>query len=252
MGIVETVTNPVLNPLLSLGVLWALIIVSLLVSLLVTLIYKLVTDQDEMKRLKTELKDYQRQMKESRESPEKLVELQKKAMSVNMQYMKHSFKPTLITFIPIIMIFGWLNAHLAFVPIMPGEDFTVSVLFDERAVGKALIVVPEGIEIIGESIKDVKSGAEFTLKGVKAGGYFIDVEHEGKIYSKEVIITTEQNYAGQVKAFDGPVKSITLEYEKLKPLGELSLLGWKPGWLGLYIIFSLVFSMVLRKVMKLH
>ena len=250
MGIVETITNPILNPLLHLGVLWALIIVSLLVSLLVTFIYKFVTDQEEMKRLKTELKDYQKQMKESKESPEKLIELQKKAMSVNMQYMKHSFKPTLITFIPIILIFGWLNAHLAFVPIMPGEEFTVGVLFEDGAQGKAHIVAPDGIEIIGEDVKEVNSGAEFALKGVKEGNYFIDIEYEGTIYSKEVVVSTEQNYAEQIKTFNGA--SITLGYEKLKPLDELSLFGWKPGWLGLYIIFSLVFSMALRKMMKLH
>ncbi len=252
MGIVETLTNPVLNPLLRLGSFWALVIVSLLVSLLVTLIYKWVTDQEEMKRLKTELKDYQKQMKESRDSPEKLVELQKKAMGVNMQYMKHSFKPTLITFIPIILIFGWLNAHLAFMPIMPGEEFTVDVLFDEGVEGKVQVVVPPGIGVVGEKVKDVNSGVEFVLKGVQEGEYFIDIEHEGKIYSKEVVMTKKQEYAEQTKTFQGPVKSVTIRYEKLKPLGEFALFGWKPGWLGLYIIFSLVFSMGLRKVLKLH
>ena len=252
MGIVATITDPILNPLLRLGLLWALIIVSLLVSLLVTLIYKWVTDQEEMKRLKTELKDYKKKMKESRESPEKVMELQKKAMSVNMQYMKHSFKPTLITFIPIILIFGWLNAHLAFVPVMPGEEFTVDVLFEEGAQGKAHIVVPEGINVVGEDVKDLNSGTAFTLKGVREGEYFIDVEYEGAIYSKDVIVTNDQKYAEQVKTFNGAVKSIMLGYEPLKPLGDFSLFGWKPGWLGLYIIFSLVFSMTLRKMMKLH
>lgn len=251
MGLVETITNPVLNPLLRLGVFWTVFIVSFLVSLLVTVIYKFVTNQEEMKRLKSELKEYQKQVKESKESPEKIMELQKKAMGVNMQYMKQSFKPTLITFIPIILIFGWLNAHLAFVPLMPGDEFTIRALFDEGAQGKVLVNVPEEIEIIGDNIKDVND-AKFQFKGKKEGSYFIDIEHEGKIYSKEAVITRRQEYAEQIKTFNGPVRSIAIEYKKVKPLGEFSLFGWKPGWLGLYIIFSLVFSMGLRKLMKLH
>src|SRR3990167_6922652 len=165
MGVIDTILDPVFMPLLNLGPFWALVIISFVLSLLMTLIYKLVTNQDEMKRLKDEMKEHQKQMKEN---PEKIGELQKKAMSANLEYMRHSFKPTLITFIPIILIFGWLGAHLAFVPIMPGEEFTVGVLF-ESAQGKAHIVVPEGIEVVGEDVKDVNSGTEFTLKGVREG-----------------------------------------------------------------------------------
>ena len=40
--------------------------------------------------------------------------------------------------------------------------------------------------------------------------------------------------------------------KKVKPLGNVSLFGWKPGWLGVYIIFSIIFSMVLRKLLKIH
>jgi uncharacterized membrane protein (DUF106 family) len=36
------------------------------------------------------------------------------------------------------------------------------------------------------------------------------------------------------------------------PLGAFSLLGWHPGWLGTYIILSLIISLLLRKVMKVY
>ncbi|MFC1801814.1 EMC3/TMCO1 family protein, partial [Nanoarchaeota archaeon] len=121
MAFLEGVLNPVLDPLLNLGPFWAILIISLVISLLITLIYKLVTNQKKMKELKTEMKESQKKMKELKDQPEKVMAMQKAAMKKNLEYMKHSFKPTLITFIPIILIFGWLQGSLAFEPIMPGQ-----------------------------------------------------------------------------------------------------------------------------------
>jgi uncharacterized membrane protein (DUF106 family) len=251
VGLIETITNPFLNPLLVLSPFWIVVIVSFIVSLLVTVIYKLVTNQDEMKRLKTKLKEHQKRMKEEgKEHPEKLMQMQKEAMSVNMEYMKHSFKPTLVTFIPIILIFGWLGAHLAFVPIMPGADFTLQVGFEEGIEGVARVVAPQGIVISGERQQEISDDVMFSLTAVEEGEYFVDIEVDGKIYSKDVLVTTEQSYAEQIQTYDGAVQSITLNYEKLIifPIGFRDWLGW----LGMYILFSLVFSMGLRKLFKLY
>ena len=38
-----------------------------------------------------------------------MMELNKITMEKNMKYMMHSFKPTLYTLIPILIIFGWIR-----------------------------------------------------------------------------------------------------------------------------------------------
>ena len=53
--------------------------------------------------MKDKLKGYQKQMKEIRNNPKEMMAVQKKTMELNMKYMKHSLKPTLITFLPIIL-----------------------------------------------------------------------------------------------------------------------------------------------------
>ena len=53
-------------------------------------------------------------MKTLRSDPDKMMVVQRKAMETNMKYMMQSMRPTLFTLIPIIVIFGWLNATLAF------------------------------------------------------------------------------------------------------------------------------------------
>ena len=64
-----------------------------------------------MKTLKADIKALQAQMKEHKDNKDKMMNFQKQAMTKNMDYMKKSFKPMIVTFIPIIFIFGWLRSH---------------------------------------------------------------------------------------------------------------------------------------------
>lgn len=245
-----SLVDPIFTPLLSLTPFWAVFIVSLLVSLIIIVIYKFATNQEEMKHLKDELKNYQKQMKELRSQPEKMMEVQKKAMKLNMKYMSHSMKATLFTFIPIILIFSWMNGHYAYIPIMPGQDFTTTVI-SERGISDYIeLSVPEGINIKDEAKKQITSDTiSWTLNGDK-GEYLLEYKINEKTYTKDIIITSEQNYAEPVKNIkDSKIKAIKIDYN---PLKIVNLLGWKIGWLGTYIIFSIAFSIILRKIMKVY
>jgi uncharacterized membrane protein (DUF106 family) len=242
--------DPVFGPLLQLSIFWIVVIISLVVALLITLIYKWMTDQNLMKTLKTELKELQKEMKTLKDNPTKMMEVQKLAMKTNMKYMMQSMKSTLVTFIPIILIFGWMQANIAYAPLMPGEDFSVAVGFAKDAYGNISIEVPEGLRVDGALEKEVSDGTvKWVLQG-EAGEYLATFSHAGQIYDKEILITEEQAYAPILKTVKGsPIKSIQVEH---KPIKILNLFGWKIGWLGSYIIFSLIFSMVLRKIMKVY
>jgi uncharacterized membrane protein (DUF106 family) len=248
--VLESILNPIFMPLLGLGELWAIIIISLILAVIITIAYKYLTDQELMKTLKQDMKSLQKEVKALKHDPKKMMATQKKAMEKNMKYMMHSMKPTLITFIPLIIIFSWLNAHMAYYPINPGQEFTTTIEFEENAYGEAEIIVPEGLEVLSETIKEVEEGRiKWTLKGVE-GDYLIEYTFQGKKYEKDVLITSEREYKTPLKKIkDNFVKIITIDNEKVKPL---NLFGWKIGWLGTYIIFSLIFSMGLRKVLKLH
>ncbi|MBI4141237.1 DUF106 domain-containing protein [Candidatus Woesearchaeota archaeon] len=116
MGILDTLNNTlniILSPLLALPPLWAITLLSFSIALLTTLIYKWTTNQSVMKELKDEIKKLQEQAKQLKDQPDKAMEIHKKVMETNMQYMSHSMKPTLITFLPIIIIFGWMQKNFA-------------------------------------------------------------------------------------------------------------------------------------------
>lgn len=99
-----------LGPLVVWSPLGSMILITLILALIITIVYKYTTNQKLMKELKDEMKAFQAKIKENRENPQKMMSLQKEMMEKNMSYMKHSMRPTLITFIPLIIFYGWLKS----------------------------------------------------------------------------------------------------------------------------------------------
>jgi uncharacterized membrane protein (DUF106 family) len=254
----ETILHPIFSPLLKLPPVVGILIISLLISIIITVVYKYMTDQTMMKDVKTRQKELQKKMKELRNQPEKLMKVQKEAMDLNLKYMSQSFKPTLITFLPIIIIFGWLNANLAFEPIQPGQEFTTTLMFKEGFTGNVTITVPEGVTLVGDSVTEIKDRtAAFGMKAIE-GDYLLVFSYEGKSYDKELTVTSEQRYAPAIKTFSKePLQSVTLSNQKLIAINlfgkdEGSWSAGRFGWLFTYIIFSLLFSFGIRKLMKVY
>ena len=185
-------------------------------------------------------------MKEFKQDPKKVMEIQKRAMETNMKYMMHSLKPTLITFLPIIIIFGWLNAHLAYEPIMPGQEFTTTAIFEPGTMGSITLLIPEQIELLSDAKQEIKNNqATWNLKGA-TGEYILEYKFNEKTYKKELLITDKRDYKPPIeKIKDDSLKELRISNQKVRPLFGLS-------WIWTYIIFSIVFSMVLRKILKLH
>lgn len=246
--------NPVFGPLLQLGPFWAISILSLVITLVMTVIYKFVTDQKLMKSLKDEQKEYQKEIKSLKDSPKEMMKVQKEMMKKNMEYMKHSLKPTLITMIPILLIFGWMAANLAFEPIYPNETYSITALFDEKANGQVTLIPDNATKVISDPTQTIKEKVIWKLKSSSLGNHVIGVRYNNQTYNKKVLISTDLKTEEEIATFDhSDLKQIKIDYKDLKPLGpNFSIFGWHPGWLGIYIVLSIVLSMILRKLMKVY
>ncbi len=259
--------NPVFSPLLKMDPLLAIILISFLISLMIVLIYKKVTDQDLMKDLKSEIKEFQKKMKELKDKPDQMMKIQRQAMETNTKYMMHSFKPTLFTFIPIILIFGWLNAHMAYYPLVAGNQFSININFADGTVGTVTLTAPQGITLLDDPSQTIQSNSvQWDMKG-DAGTYTMDYTMNGTEFSHSLIITNSINdrqYANPVLSAknlglskDSGLQTLTISNRKIQPFKEVPLVGSIPwiggfGWLGSYIVFSIIFSMLLRKVLKVY
>lgn len=253
MTFLDPLFNPILQPLLNWSPFWAVVLISLIISVLITLAYKVFTNQEEMKRLKEKQKEFQQRMKELRNNPEQMMAAQKENMQISMQYMKQSLRVTLITMLPILLIFTWMNAHLSSEPIFPNERYEIIAVFAEGVTGEAELIPDAGTQLFNEAQQEIQDGTtSWTLSSV-AGEHNLTVKHGNDQQTKEVLITTELQYAEAVQQYQhSDITQIQINYDKLTPLGTFSIFGWEPGWLGLYIIFSLLFSIGLRKVMKVY
>ena len=257
MAFLDPILNPLVQPLLNYNPFWAVFVLALVISVIVTIAYKLFTNQDEMKRLKERQKEFSKRMKSLRDRPDEMMKVQKEAMKVNMEYMKHSFKVMLITMLPILLIFGWMNVNLGYEPIMPGEEFVVSAMFAKGVTGEALLEVDADSEVVGEVAKEISSEVAWRVKS-KSGTHTLNVKVGDDMVSKDVLVSKSWGYIEPVKNYkDSKIETVMVEHNELRPFnylvsGEISLFGWQPGWLGVYIILSIIFSIGLRKVFKVY
>ncbi len=255
----ESLLNPVLNPLLnSIGYFSTLFILVSVITVIITVIYKYTTNQSLMKDLKAELKSLQKQVKELKDQPQKAMEVQKRMMQTNSKYMMHSFKPMLFTFLPIIIFFGWMSAHLGYFPILPNEEFSVTMDFDDGVSGNVVLSLPEDVESVNGLNQDIQAGqATWVLRG-EVGEYLLTYDFNGVSFSNEVLITNDKTYKQPIKKIKkNGVKSITVNNERVEFISKIPILNYIPwvntfGWLGTYIILSIIFSVLLRKFMKVY
>ena len=249
----DTIFNPWLGLALNLPAFWAILIISAFITILVTVVYKYTTNQREMKQIKGDLKKYQKEMRETKDT-KKLMIIQKKALDLNMTYMKSSFKSTLYTFIPIIIIFAWLNMHIAFEPILPNTDFTVTAQFGEGAKGNVTIATTPELKIVNGATQEINnSKAVWKLNG-DAGEYKLTFDYNTEEYTHNVLITSEKTYSIPEKIIkDSKLKTIVNGNKAVHPFGEtFNIFGWYPGWLATYIILSIAMSAGFRKLLDVY
>lgn len=89
----------------------SIILLGVIVSLFITVVQKYFSDQERMKELKKEQKELQERMKEHQKNGnhQKVMELQKEMFSQVGETFKHTLKPMLITFLPLIILFWFLR-----------------------------------------------------------------------------------------------------------------------------------------------
>jgi len=239
--------DPVLMPFLSMPTYIAIPLISLIISLLVTILYKYTTDQKLIKDIKAKMKVLQKDIRGIKD-PKKAMEKNKEVMQLNSKLMGQTMKSTLYTIIPMLFIFAWFNAHLTFVPILPSQEFNLTITGISDPDNFLLKLNDNIYESSDSIIKD--NSKTFFLTSDNAGNFIMFFEHNGNEYTKKVTITNNAGqYENPLKELDDDIK-LSIGMDKLRPMGNLSIFGWRPGWIGSYVIFSLIFSMLIRKLMK--
>lgn len=246
----NSLLDPVLGWVLTMPLWLGIAILSFILTLIINVVYKFATDQKEMKRLKEQIKKFQAQMKKHRENPKKVMEIQSRAWDVNKNYMIKSLRPTIYTLLPLLLIFSWMNANLALAPLDVGEQ--VDLLVELESPARVTLEVPAEVSVQGGATKDtIESQVSWSLSASDPGTYGISFTTEdGSSASRDLLVGSVPD--NKRVAHDDPFKASELSYEKSKPFPGFSIFGYEPGWLLTYIFFSVLFSIVTRKIMGLY
>lgn len=107
----------VINELIQNNPHWAIIAISFLATLFITIVTYFMTDKVRMKELRDKQKYLKEEIKRHRDNTQKVMELNKQMLEDMPEQMKHSFKPMLITIIPMVLLWGWLKDVFVLTPI---------------------------------------------------------------------------------------------------------------------------------------
>ena len=91
------------NPIIS------ILIFSFMVTVFITAISYFFTDRNLMKDIRERQKSVREEMKKYRDNPQKMMELNQQIMADFPHQMKQSMKISLITIVPMLLVFNWLN-----------------------------------------------------------------------------------------------------------------------------------------------
>ncbi len=232
----------------------AIAFISVAITVFVTLIYKYTTNQKKMKELKDSQKELQKEYKKNMSNQKKAMEINQKLMKVNMEYMKQSFRVTLYTFIPLIIIFSWMNSHFGFEQIAPGQVFSIVAEFKDTAQGSITIQVPEGLQLAmtSNATQPAAEKVVWKLKGV-GGEYIVNYTYNEEFYQQKIFVTNQWKYEEPIEKGDknSDLKQIEVGLESTKPIRGVPILGGL-NWLWTYIIISILGSIFLRKLFKVY
>jgi uncharacterized membrane protein (DUF106 family) len=246
----------------------AIFVVSLIVAIITTLVYKYTTDQKKNKEIKDKINAMKAESRAEKD-PAKSAQAQKEMMKMSMGQFNSSIKSMMITMIPLLLLFLWMQGHLAYAQVLPGQEIDTTMFLEEGTTGTAELSADEGIEILTDSQQEITGDkVKWDIKGDSIGTYQLQYQLNDEVYTREVIVTEKFKYANpvisksngmfgflstnEVLKKGSPINKIEIALPPLRPFGNLEIFGYMPGWLATYILFSLIMSMLFRKLLKVY
>ena len=249
--------DPLFNWLLNFKPFIAITVISIFFGAITTLVYKFASNQKKIKELKDEQKRLQKKIKSiPKTEPEKIMKLNSEMMKISGPLMKETFKPTMWTLIPSLLILTWMAASLAYAPISQGSMFSITAEFNDGVTGNiSMVIEPEqGIEYINGEIQIINNNSEavWNLKAINNSEYNLLFKFHELEINKEILITNEWDYIEpELFVKQQGLKSIVVNHDKIKPFQGVPIIGGL-NWLWCYIILTMIFTTVLRKLIKIY
>ena len=233
-----------------------ILILSTIATLITTLIQKYLTDQKKIKAIKKEMKQLKEQQKKHRDDSKKLMAIQKEMLQKNMDIMKQSFKTMMYTFIPLILFFSWMSANIAYQPINPEQEFTITLTISQSYPYELNTINITSVPPLNFTLNPAHTPKKETLREIqyktqaeKPGIYTILIESPTFKHTHEILISQDKKYTQPEQPIkNSQLRKIVTGNQKVQPFQEIGI-PLKTNWLWTYILISVLLSLGLRKIL---
>ncbi len=255
----------VLAPFAGIHPIVGLLVVSVVTGVVMLFIFGKTSNQKMIAATKDKLKAHIMEMWIFRNAPSVMFRAMGSVVRFNLQYLKHSLRPIVFLFIPVLFIMVQLGIRYAHEPLAPGDVTVVTVaLADGVRATEADITLetPDGIRIVSPALRmDTAGEIEWKIAADRCGTRALSVVTPDGTINKVVVVGEDlgtvrfaslRPRAGTWSAFlypaeqpiprDSIVHSITVHYEEKQGL----LFGLTFHWLWIFFGISVIAGFALK------
>ncbi|MBU0761637.1 MAG: DUF106 domain-containing protein [Candidatus Altiarchaeota archaeon] len=245
-------------------------VISVGITLLSSVVRHFTLDKVKMAEQKEKLKEHKEKADKARKAGDMKTfqKHQNDLMEVSMEQMKHSFKPMMFTMIPILLIFSFMQGTYGSIGAL--NDVVVDYTIPQDVAVKSVYFSPNGTYEKEEdnfiwSIPRIDAGVKGVLNVTFTAEGSIDFSptdmriryttYNGTSYMKDFKSDMPPKDSllrvyNESSIVDGGKATYTIEYENMDSWMVADIFGYQLGWLGFYIVFSFISSIVFNKIFK--
>ncbi len=255
----------VLAPFSGMHPIVGLLIVSVVTGVVMLFIFGKTSNQKMIAATKNKLKAHIMEMWIFRNAPSVMFRAMGNVVRFNLQYLKHSLRPIVFLFIPVLFIMVQLGIRYAHEPLVPGDVTVVTVVLADavRATeADVTLETPDGIRIVSPPLRmDAAGEIEWKVAADRCGTRVLSIVTPGGTIDKVIVVGEDlgtvrfaslRPRAGTWSAFlypaeqpiprDSIVHSITVHYEEKQGL----LFGLTFHWLWIFFGVSVIAGFALK------
>ena len=262
-------------PLSAIPAYFAILIIAAFSAVLFLIIFKKTSNQEKIKVYKNRITGYILEIRLYKDQPRVTIKNILNILGCNLVYLRYALVPLIFIILPVLIISVQLNNRYGYLPVQAEKPFIVRVDLDRNA----LADVPEGVESVECTASDgivletlpmrISSDATIfwrakvvssdtpvqTLTMTLNGG---DETVTKKVVSAMTVSgiapeTTkwclESLFANNAEKFipeASPFKTVSVDYQKAR----YAFLFWSTDPVILYFIWTLIFSLVFKRFLK--
>ena len=269
MTLVNRLLNPIVGmlmaPLQPLGITGSLAVVSLLTAVGVLLIVRATSNQRALADVKRQIHADLFEIRLFNDDLRAIIRAEGDILRHNATYLRHSITPMLWMAVPAALAIAQLQTYYGYAGLEVDRPVLVTAQFT-GSTRPATLEAPDAVRVETTAISvPALNQVLWRIVPTVAGDYELQVRMDGESYAKTIHVSegvarrspmrvatglaAEAEYPSEPPLPGGaPISMISVDY----PDGGVELFGVTVHWIVMYLVFSMIFALILRRPLRVE